>query len=47
VPLGDVFVMGDNRCDSTDSRAYGPVPESAIIGRAFLIIWPVGRVGSL
>jgi signal peptidase I len=47
IPLNDVFVMGDNRCDSTDSRAFGPVPESDIVGRAFLIIWPVGRIHTL
>jgi len=44
VPAGDVFVMGDNRCDSTDSRVFGPIRKSSIIGRAFLIIWPLGRV---
>jgi signal peptidase I len=44
VPAGDVFVMGDNRCDSTDSRVFGPIRKSSIIGRAFLIIWPLGRI---
>jgi signal peptidase I len=44
VPKDDVFVMGDNRCDSSDSRAFGPVPESDIVGRAFVIIWPLGRL---
>jgi signal peptidase I len=43
VPSGDVFVMGDNRCDSTDSRAFGAIPISSIVGRAFAIIWPLGR----
>jgi signal peptidase I len=47
VPKGDVFVMGDNRCDSTDSRDFGPVPTSSIIGRAFAIIWPFHRIGLL
>jgi signal peptidase I len=36
--------MGDNRCESADSRQFGPVDESRIIGRAFLIIWPLGRI---
>jgi len=44
VPAKQVFVMGDNRCDSEDSRVFGPVKESAIVGRAFVIIWPFGRI---
>ena len=44
IPPDTVFVMGDNRCDSTDSRAFGVVPASTVIGRAFLIIWPFGRL---
>jgi signal peptidase I len=44
VPDGTIFVMGDNRCDSADSRSFGAVPKSALIGRAFLIIWPFGRI---
>ncbi len=47
VPKGDIFVMGDNRCDSHDSRAFGPIPDSTVVGRAFAIIWPIGRVGLL
>jgi signal peptidase I len=33
--------MGDNRCDSFDSRMFGTIPRSAVIGRAFAVIWPV------
>jgi signal peptidase I len=44
VPHDDVFVMGDNRCDSLDSRDFGPIPESLIIGRAFAIVWPLNRI---
>jgi signal peptidase I len=41
VPAGRYFVMGDNRCDSFDSRMFGTIPRSAVIGRAFAVIWPV------
>jgi signal peptidase I len=40
VPKGMVWVMGDHRNDSSDSRDHGPVPISDILGRAFLVIWP-------
>jgi hypothetical protein len=35
--------MGDNRSNSTDSRSFGPIPEGDIVGRAFVIIWPVSE----
>ena len=47
VPAGEIFVMGDNRANSQDSRYFGTVPEERVVGRAFVLFWPVGRVGSL
>jgi signal peptidase I len=47
VPKGDIFVMGDNRCDSYDSRFFGPISQHLVVGRAFLLIWPLSRFGPL
>jgi signal peptidase I len=41
------FMMGDNRGSSDDSRFWGPVPQSWIIGQAFLTYWPPDRIGLL
>ncbi len=41
IPAGHYFVMGDHRDDSSDSRVWGPIAKSQIIGRAFILIWPL------
>lgn len=41
------WVMGDNRQDSADSRYFGQVPRSALVGRAVVRIWPPGRLGGI
>ena len=47
VPQGDIWVMGDHRDESSDSRINGPVPVSDVIGRAFVVIWPISDWKSL
>jgi signal peptidase I len=43
VPKGELFLMGDHRDGSSDSRFNGTVPESKVVGRAFAVFWPPGR----
>ena len=45
VPKGDIFVMGDNRRQSCDSRVWGPLKKSELIGKVFFIYWPPSRIG--
>jgi signal peptidase I len=40
VPEGSVFVLGDNRGNSNDSLSFGAVPVEAVVGHAFLLVWP-------
>ena len=47
VPKNHYFMMGDNYPDSCDSRYWGSVPRSDIIGRVFIRIWPLSRFGFL
>jgi signal peptidase I len=45
VPAGRLFMMGDNRNNSRDSRFFGAVPADSVLGRADFVVWPIGRFG--
>jgi signal peptidase I len=45
VPAGSYFLVGDNRVQSCDSRAFGAVPKGNVVGRVVFVYWPPNRVG--
>jgi signal peptidase I len=47
IPEGQYYVMGDNRTDSEDSRFFGPIPKSLIVGRAVAVVWPLSHAKGL
>jgi len=47
IPKGYVFLMGDNRGSSDDSRFWGPIPVSRVIGKAFASYWPPSQLGGV
>lgn len=47
VPAHEYYVLGDNRPTSKDSTVFGPIRRSLIVGRVFVRIWPLGRLGFL
>ena len=46
VPRGQVYLLGDNRGQSDDSRFWGPVPEDWVVGRVVFRYWPLPRIGT-
>ena len=47
VPPHDLWVMGDNRSNSSDSRVFGPIRAATVVGRAFVRVWPPSRLAFL
>jgi signal peptidase I len=47
VPKGQLWVMGDHRSDSSDSRYNGTIAQSSVVGHAFMRIWPISRIHTL
>lgn len=47
VPEGQILVLGDNRENSSDGRVFGTIDADTVVGRAFMIMWPPGRIGAL
>jgi signal peptidase I len=47
VPADDIFVMGDHRQQSADSRLFGPIPVASVLGRAVIRYWPLAAFGTI